>query len=422
MLAGAGYQWDSSAPGELVPYVDDRSGFEFSYPDYWVLETDVGKMLEIQDGSIDLINQDLMTQAERDSYKVLAHVNGSPRYVSNIAVLVHPHRPAGGDAYATSEDALQTVVNDFESERASGTFFLEETYLGESHTYVYRRRVPVEIWADEIRITYYLTASRSRAYMLVETALSSVLTDELKDNLNQVIQTFRVAGNESGAIDPALGWGEYKPDEGQAVGDTESSVGDVDIREEFDDNRMGWPSGDDSKIQGGMYVLDSMTGYPFTVTNTGLGPIGFDFSLEGNVTFLGGDETAGYGLVYGYRDADNYFAFLVTRGGQFLAIEEKAGQVVQLVPWTVSELLNGDTHTLMVQGDYSTIRDDGLEHRYEIAFYIDGQVVASTRIDRVLEVSGWYGVFVSKELNVGFDWIESRNYLQGGVMSLERYE
>jgi hypothetical protein len=402
-------------------YTDTQSGFTLNYPVYWGITTDVDEILAAQDGSIDLIHEENLTDSERAAYKLLVHVSGDRQYVSNIAILVHSLNVNGSARYNDSESAVQAVVSDFDRNKESGTYLLEETYLGESHTYVYRRDVDIEGWSDHIRITYYLTASTTRAYMLVETKHVSELSDVDVDQLNQVIQSFRIFANETGPLDPGLDWGAYKPGE-----DTEnpvsSDIGHIQIIEQFDNNRNGWPVSDDSRVTGGQYILDSTKGFPFTVRNTGMGQIAFDFECLGNVTFLEGDRTAGYGIVYGYRDEDNYYAFLVTQSGQWLAIEERNGIVEQLVPWTASQYLDGDTHTLRVAGDYQTLNEPDLIHRYAVFFYIDNNPVGDIRINDVLDMSGWFGVFVSSDLKVGFNWFETKNYLEDAIMTLDRYE
>jgi hypothetical protein len=423
ILALAAVPWDGTQVGDVIQYYDAELGYSFSYPDYWVEVTDVDEMLRIQDGTIDLIHEELLTDAEKESYQVMIHVDGTPRYLSNTVFLAKPHNRSGRAMYSDSESAVLAVVDEFEAGRESGTYLLENIYLGESHTYVYRRMVPVNQWNDQIRVTYYITASTTHAYMVVETILMSQLDDVTRDHFNQMIQSFRVDENEVNAIDPSLDWGSVKPGEDTEMINQGTEVGDIEIVENFDNNNGGWPVGDDAKVRNGSYVLDSRGGYPFTVRNTSLGQIGFDFSYEGSVTFEDGDEASGYGLVYGYRDEDNYYAFLITRGGQYLVIEEKGGVVNQLVPWTSSPLLtSGDTHRLMVQGDYQTITDPVLVHRYEVLCYIDGEQVANVSTERVLEMSGWFGVFVSTDLNVAFDWLKSRNYLLDAVMTIERFE
>jgi hypothetical protein len=405
--------------GTFLDYSDKDNGFSFRYPDYWTLDTDVDQMLGTIDGPIDLIHEENLSDSDKEGYKVLVHVDGSPRYVSNIAVLVHTHRPNGDPAYDNSEDAVQAVKNSFERTMASGTFFLEETYLGESHTFSYRRNVPLQQWNDNIRITYYITASRTHAYLVMETVLLGALTEVYRDQFNQVIQSFRVTDNESGMVDPSLDWGAFKP--GEATGaEPEGEVGGIEIVESFNNNNLGWPTGNDAGIRDGLYDLDSRSGYPFTVTNTGLGQITFDFSFEGKPVFIEGGESAGYGLVFGYRDPDNYFAFLVTRNGQFILVEEKDGVVDQLIPWTESPLLTGDSHILMVQGNYQTLTDPDVSHRYEIVLFIDGNEVGRTIEDDILDISGWYGVFVSEDLHVTFEYLVSRNYLVDGIWSLQR--
>ena len=415
-------QYDSPTPRAFADFTDARSGFTFNYPVFWGITTDIDTILSLQDGDINLIHEENLTDSEREAYKVLVHVSGNPDYVSNVAVLVHALNEDGTDEYTDSESAVQAINEDFERNKESGTFFLEETYLGESHTFVYRRNVDIDGWSDDIRITYYLTASTSHAYLLVDTSHVSALDETQINQLNQVIQSFRVLANESGTIDPSLDWGAFKPGEDPESAEVSPVYGRVEIREEFDSNRRGWPVSEDARIADGRYVLDSRKGFPFTVRNTGMGQIGFDFDCLSEVTFLDGDETAGYGLVFGYRDEDNYFAFLVTQAGQWLVIEERNGVIEQHIPWSESSYLDGDTHTLRVAGDYMTLNDTGLIHRYAVFFFIDRNYVGNIRVDRVLDMSGWFGVFVSEDLEVGFEWLETRNYLEDAVMTLDRWE
>ena len=44
----------------------------------------------------------------------------------------------------------------------------------------------------------------------------------------------------------------------------------------------------------------------------------------------------------------------------------------------------------------------------------------TTDINDVLAVSGWFGLFVSEGVEVAFDSLVARNYLPGGVMTLDR--
>jgi hypothetical protein len=416
------FPWDGPAQAEMTQYYDEDAGFYFSMPDYWVLEDDIDEMLSIQDGSIDLIHEELLSNAEKEAYRVMVHVDGSPRYVSNVVFHADPHHSSGMAVFSDHESAVLAVNDDFEDNRASGTYFLQEIYLGDSHTYVYRRSVQIPDWDDEIRITYYITASTTYAYMLVETVMMSSLDEVTRDNFNQIIQSFRVPANEPGGIDPSLDWGAVKPGEETEGVEEGTDVGEMEIREDFDDNLSGWPVGDDARIRGGEYVLNSQDGYPFTVRNTSLDQIAFDFSYEGEMTFLDGDRGAGYGLVFGYLDADNYYAFLVTRNGQYLVIREEDGQVEQLIPWSSLPVPPDDNYTLLVQGDYKTMPGPGMVHQYDLYFFVDDEPVATVMVDDVLDLSGWYGIFVSKDLNVAFDWLESRNYLLNAVMTTIRFE
>jgi hypothetical protein len=411
----------AGASSNLVPYKDAGAGFTFNYPDYWPIVKDVNKILSIQDGSIDLIRQEALTAGERSSYKVMVHVDGSPKYVSNTVVMAYPHRAGGKDVYSSSEDAVNAVKLSFEDSMASGTFFLEETYLGESHTFVYRRTVNVPQWNDQIRITYYIAASKSHAYMMVESVLLSQLDDSAyKDQFNQVAQSFRILDNEpSTPVTPPLNWGTQKP--GGTNSNVSPDVGKIEIHENFDNNNFNWPISNIAKIENGRYVLDSRNGYPFTDTNTNLGMVSFDFSFQGDVNFIDGDAAAGYGLVFGYIDKDNYFTYLINNSGRFMLAQESNGQIVELIPWTESPVLVGSTHTLMVQGDYMTVPEGGtVSYKYSISFLVDGTEISRSEVNNVLSITGQLGLYVSKGVEVSFDSLVSRNFLLTSVMTLDR--
>lgn len=416
------FQYDAPTPRVFADYTDTKSGYTLNYPVYWGITTDIDTILAIQDGEIDLIREEELSDTERESYKVLIHAPGEYDYISNVAVLVYPLGTGNGSSYADSESAVQAFVDDFDQTKASGTYFLEETYFGESHAYVYRRNVDIDGWTDDIRITYYLTASTTHAYFLAETVHESSLGEVEVNQFNQVIQSFRVIANESGRIDPGLDWGAFKPGDETVDNEAYTELGRVRLTEEFENNSRGWPVSGDARIVDGTYILDSQKGFPFTVRNTGMGQIGFDFECSSEVAFLDGDETAGYGIVFGYRDDDNYFAYLVTQAGQWLVIEERHGEVELLVPWTGTDSLAGDTHTIKVIGDYQTLNEPELIHRYALFFYVDDVHIGNIRVNRVLDMSGWYGVFVSSDLQVAFEWFETRNYIEDAIMTLDRYE
>jgi len=415
------FPYDGEIPENMLLHENEDPGFSIVYPDYWTIIEEPEEMIAIQDGSIDLINEDALTDGDLNGYRVMVHVDGSLDYTSNVVVIAYPHIEGSYAIYDTSESAVLAVKDSYEDHRASGTYFLEETYLGESHCYVYRRSVPLEDTRDEIRVTYYITASRRHAFMLVETVLMSDLDDVNRDHFNQVIQSFRITENETGMIDPGLDWGAYKPGEDVSGGDPDSDIGDVVYTEEFESNENNWPIGADSIIRDGVYRLEG-TDYPFTITSSYLGQISFDFSYEGRMEYIEGDDSAAFGLVFGYRDKDNYYAFLVTGNGYYVLVEERDGEVYELTDWARSDLLTSASHDLMVQGNYQTVGNEGRTHRYELWLYIDEEVVERFRINDILRVSGGFGIFVSEGVSVECDWLETRNYMEGAIMTMDRYE
>lgn len=407
----------ASSNVQLLEFKDEIAGFSILYPNYWKIVTDPERIIEIQDGAFDLIKQEEMSESERLNHKLMIHVDGSPKYLSNVVVIVSPHLKAGGKKYNNAEDAVQALKNQFESSKPSGTYFLEETYLGNSHAFCYRKAKSIS-GRDTIRTSYYLTASVDQSYMLVETVQMSQFDLPAYSYLfEQIIRSFRVLANEP--LESGPGWGisgeDYEKGEPaldvpRIEGPPEQTV----IRENFDSNVNGWPSGDYAEIVDGKYQLDSRGKFPFTVTNVKLGHIGFDFSCEAAIDFLEGDENSGYGVVFAFEDDDNYFVFLINQAGAFLVAQEQDGKVRNIINWTQTKLVQGRSNILMVTGDYQTVRGRDITHKYKLTFKINGGEAASAEIENVYDMTGCFGLFVSEGVKIACDSLVTRNFIPEG--------
>ncbi len=76
-----------------------------------------------------------------------------------------------------------------------------------------------------------------------------------------------------------------------------------------------------------------------------------------------GDERNPYGLIFGYQDNDNFYAFLVTAQGSYTILHKAAGAFRQLQPWTPSNALKqGHLPNLLrveVQGEEARVLANG---------------------------------------------------------------
>ncbi len=64
-----------------------------------------------------------------------------------------------------------------------------------------------------------------------------------------------------------------------------------------------------------------------------------DFEVELNVRQLAGKKNRGYGMVWGAKDADNGFMFLINSFGSYAVFRKKEGTSLKLVNWTPSDQL-----------------------------------------------------------------------------------
>ncbi len=101
-----------------------------------------------------------------------------------------------------------------------------------------------------------------------------------------------------------------------------------------------------------------------------------DFRLQVDATQESGPNNNGYGVLFGFRDRDNYYRFDISGEGFFLLSKFYEGEWTTLVPWTASSAINvgQTTNTLMVEAigdririfangvDLAEAQDDSLAH------------------------------------------------------------
>ena len=84
-------------------------------------------------------------------------------------------------------------------------------------------------------------------------------------------------------------------------------------------------------VANGSYMLSHKTHkyYHTKYHQVNINP-GQDFLIRSKIRFTEGEDDAYYGLVWGYKDVDNHFDFVISKDGFFRILKEKNG--VQLIP------------------------------------------------------------------------------------------
>lgn len=117
------------------------------------------------------------------------------------------------------------------------------------------------------------------------------------------------------------------------------------VDEQFYDNDNKWleSSSEDSEIRvaDGKYVFEHKKEKTSWMTwNNLLFDASQNFSIEATIAKIHGPETSGYGLIWGVKDVDNRYQFLVNGQGGYTYAKTVAGKWEAITDWTASPAVN----------------------------------------------------------------------------------
>src|SRR5690606_8928330 len=94
------------------------------------------------------------------------------------------------------------------------------------------------------------------------------------------------------------------------------------------------------------------------------------YSIESIIHKKSGKGIEGYGLLFGFKDWNNYYQFLISEQGSYIILGKFEGVTIKLSEWTKSRVINiGNQRNLLKVMKF----DD------EFIFSINGQVVERTK-------------------------------------------
>ena len=143
------------------------------------------------------------------------------------------------------------------------------------------------------------------------------------------------------------------------------------LKDEFRSNAKGWQMVKEGAfktaiLSGEGQLLTSTTGNGFIQTLNVPLTTTEDFSIETNVNLRSGSNNTGHGLVWGFKDWDNYHYFQISDNGYYKIGSMTEGVLLESAAWTTSPLLNQNRqHNLLKV----------LRLGDEIYYSINGQVV-----------------------------------------------
>lgn len=154
----------------------------------------------------------------------------------------------------------------------------------------------------------------------------------------------------------------------------ENGLGSLVYNEQFEKNRTQW----EAKIEGSSSTLTD-DGKVSLSLNDNIATARFNYitlnqnssySIESIIHKKTGRGTEGYGLIFGFKDWDNYYQFLISEQGSYIILGRFEGVTIKLSEWSKSSVINvGNQRNLLKVMKF----DD------EFIFSINGQVVERTK-------------------------------------------
>jgi len=183
-------------------------------------------------------------------------------------------------------------------------------------------------------------------------------------------------------------------------GISKGQVNTVVINEQFNDNSNYWDVHDEPESMlnlsnGKYYMKGKMLGRAITSTINTPEIENDDFKISAEFTKLMGIDDNGFGLVWGSKDENNEYEFVISGNGQFKVIEWKKGIKRDLVAWTF----------------YSNIRKwDNVTNRLRIEkrgnlvrFFINDNYVAM--VPSVENLGSRIGFVINETMEVEFNYL-----------------
>ncbi|RLD69371.1 MAG: hypothetical protein DRI95_00255 [Bacteroidetes bacterium] len=179
-----------------------------------------------------------------------------------------------------------------------------------------------------------------------------------------------------------------------------SQVNTVVINEQFNDNSNYWDVHDEPQsmlnmLNGKYYMEGKMLGRAITSTISTPVTENDNFKISVELTKLNGIDDNGFGLIWGGKDENNEYEFVISGNGQFKVIEWRNGIKKDLIAWTFfSDIQKWDNAKNRLR----------IEKRGEtIKFYINDNYVAV--VHSAENMGNRIGFVINETMEVEFNYL-----------------
>ena len=171
----------------------------------------------------------------------------------------------------------------------------------------------------------------------------------------------------------------------------------------FIDNKAGWEMDIEQVLQ---RVEDDRLYVKHNIKDSGWLDMAFvdidqaeDFQIESTITKISGENMHGYGILYGYKDNNNYYEFLISADGNYYYNRHVGGRHFLVREKSKEIKLGNATNTLSIK------KEEGREF-----FFINGKRVMSKEFQ--VPPGDAIGLVITGKIEVAFDNLVAKQSFQ----------
>lgn len=175
------------------------------------------------------------------------------------------------------------------------------------------------------------------------------------------------------------------------------------FREDFNENKNAWTLSDNekalSRIKDGKYKLThhgASGSYLFLIPSMSISS-DFDFEVSSSLTQFQGEETDGFGLVWGAQDAGNFYGFNINAAGQFRVYQYKDFNYSEIKSFTQADTWIKSRG----QANVLTIRRTG----ELLSFFANDHFLYSMPMPEFFGEQGGFVLYNQTEVHADYLWV-----------------
>ncbi len=132
------------------------------------------------------------------------------------------------------------------------------------------------------------------------------------------------------------------------------------FHDDFIDNSNNWFQGSDDTVysninNGSLFFSNKIETRAYCITKNILLDETKNFSIKVSFKWLGGVTNYGYGITWGRKNWDNYYAFLINQSNVFTAFSIKNGVISRIQDWIYSNQIKTNQNILEVRKEGSQL-------------------------------------------------------------------